>query len=684
MTVSRPRLAHDGRPGRWHGFSLWELAVLLGILGVAIVAGFALLRADRAMQIEDQRLAQLVAADRALAGFIAENGRLPCPDTTGSGVENCSGTAQKGWLPVVTLGLTASAPARGVARLNYIVYRGAGADLTVLAGDRYNPFRFTSWLDLTTYVNLFIPPGIPIPEFDRSTTHAFNQANTLDFCASLTLASNATAGTGASAASAHIPGASGAIVNVAYALAESGIDVDGNSNLFDGLNTSTAPMLESPARASDTDYDDIVQARSFYALGDALKCPQATRSVDAVSHAVEVGVTVTDFQISNTINAGVLSLNANIGAAMNIAALALTVGTVIEGAAVLAKATAALSADTAACAACVVGVGCPACALIPIDTAAIVLATAGLVVGAASIAFSTVVGVPLDIIAYSAALIATAKAGVILAVHPVYPPDMLTELQTAATDAANRASAAEADAIAARATANAALTSYNNNVTSLYNTAHTYDPGGSHDAELAAALAAYQTYGQAGIAYDKALGDAQAKRSEATDADIEADKAEAAAAADPTDVNKQATAASLRARATALDAAATQLEQDALVKQTTMNTAYANYLTARDTALNAYPAAGRADISAALDIAVQSYYAPGANDNYLYKDMLATNLESAAVTARANATALQKAYDDLVAATSGGSTATGGPKLSFPGAEALDILRRVDEKGALQ
>ncbi|MBZ0105717.1 MAG: type II secretion system GspH family protein [Sulfuricella denitrificans] len=653
MTGSRLNLIPDSKPWRQQGFSLWELTVLLGILGIAIVAGFALLKADRAQQIQSERTAQLSAADRALAGFIAEKGRLPCPDTTGSGLENCGTSSQKGWLPVVTLGLNASAPARGVARLSYIVYRGAGADLTAIAADRYKPLMLPTLLNGYSTTHTFVPPNI----------------NTLDFCVGLTLASDATAGSGASAASAYIPGASGAPVNVAYALAESGIDIDGDGNLFDGLNASTtAPVLESPARASDTSYDDIVQSRSFYALGDALKCPPATRSVDAIAHAVEVGVTVTDFRIANTINAGVLALNAGVAVAMNITSVALGVAALIAGAATLTKATTALSVDTAACAACVVLVGCAACAKIPFDTSAIGFATAGLVIAASALAVGTL-NLPLDFAALAAAIIVTAKAGVILAYNPTFPPEILANLKKLADDAAADADKAEQDAAAARGAANAALAAYNGNVASLYAVA------GNNN--LSAALDAYKTYSQAARVYHNADADAKARRKEANDMAAAAVVAEADAAANPTDADKQAGAVYLRNKATTLAAAATLAEQDAANKLTAMNTAYDNYIAVRNPILNAYPVGSQASILASLNTAVASY------DNYMNKDYIATNLETAAVTARKTANDMQASYIQLRDAPTSGTSTQGGPPLpAFSGAE--DILRAADMKGAVE
>lgn len=132
--INNPPQAIHKKPGpkTQRGLSLWELAVLLGLLGLGIVAGFVFLKAGENSQRETGRSNLLAAADRAIMGFVAEQGRLPCPDTDGSGVENCAGLTQKGWLPMTTLGLDASAPARGVKRLRYVAYRNATLDLATL------------------------------------------------------------------------------------------------------------------------------------------------------------------------------------------------------------------------------------------------------------------------------------------------------------------------------------------------------------------------------------------------------------------------------------------------------------------------------------------------------------------------------------------------------------------------
>lgn len=658
MICTQSKPLPDSKRSRQSGFSLWELAILLGILGVVIVAGFTLLRSHQAQQIENARKAQLAAADHALAGFVADRGRLPCPDTTGDGNEDCSGSAQKGWLPVVTLGLNASAPARGVARLKYIVYRGAGADLTQLV-DRYNPVKW-----------------------DLTTTYSFNQLNVLDFCAGLTLAANAVP----SSNSAYIPGAGGATVNVAYGLAESGIDRDGDGNLFDGLNVSTVPVLESPARASDTNYDDIVQTRSFYDLGNSFQCPQATRSVDAISMAVAIGDTVLDFTNANYVIGVQQIINASVATAMDATAIAISIAGLVDGPVTLATAVsvaiAALGLDFAA-------------------DAAIGIASAGIGVQAVAVGiYATAIGLDITALIYS--VNATAKAGAsppagIPPVPPCDPNCQLANLQTVVNEANKSLIDAQTAATAADAAAAAALTIYNNNVTALFTTAHQYDSKGTHDALLTTALNDYKTYASAALAYNTAQGtvDALTKQQAGNNTAITQQQQTiatdtAALNADPTNVSLQAqlqsdqqTLTNLQTQAATLSTQLATANANVPTTQTTMNTAYTNYMTAYNAALAAYPGIAQLFIASSLSAANNSYYNTSTN-SYVSLSTQATNADNVLTQAQATAASIQKSYNDLQTAINNGTAkATGGSALeTYTGAE--DILKQADAKGALK
>ena len=98
------------------GFTLTEIAIVMLVIGLALVG--ALGPVNRLFQISQTNSNQerLDAARDALLSFAAINGRLPCPDRTGDGVEDrnangatptmgCTGGINEGFLPWVTLGV---------------------------------------------------------------------------------------------------------------------------------------------------------------------------------------------------------------------------------------------------------------------------------------------------------------------------------------------------------------------------------------------------------------------------------------------------------------------------------------------------------------------------------------------------------------------------------------------------
>ncbi|KQM70126.1 prepilin-type N-terminal cleavage/methylation domain-containing protein [Xylophilus sp. Leaf220] len=132
--------ATGGRRGahRPSGFSLVELSVVLvvlGLLGWAVAGSYdntgALRDRDRATQSAE-------SLREALRAFALRNGRLPCPDSSGTGWEGdaagvCTPGTEGGWLPYRSLGLDVPADAWHAA---YGVYRnsaaaGGDADLAV-------------------------------------------------------------------------------------------------------------------------------------------------------------------------------------------------------------------------------------------------------------------------------------------------------------------------------------------------------------------------------------------------------------------------------------------------------------------------------------------------------------------------------------------------------------------------
>lgn len=102
--------------GRQHGFTLLEIAIVLVVIGLALAA--TIVPVGRLIQSGQagSNQARLDSALEALLAFAAINGRLPCPDRTGDGLEDrragadpatfgCAGNLYEGFLPWVTLGV---------------------------------------------------------------------------------------------------------------------------------------------------------------------------------------------------------------------------------------------------------------------------------------------------------------------------------------------------------------------------------------------------------------------------------------------------------------------------------------------------------------------------------------------------------------------------------------------------
>lgn len=122
------------------GFSLFELAIVLVVVGLLLGATLtpARLQQEARAVAETRRL--LEQAREALLGFAAARGHLPCPDLSGDGEadpradgagpdEGCAGGAHQGWLPAASLAVP------GLDAWGRRLVYGVSRELTRRAGD---------------------------------------------------------------------------------------------------------------------------------------------------------------------------------------------------------------------------------------------------------------------------------------------------------------------------------------------------------------------------------------------------------------------------------------------------------------------------------------------------------------------------------------------------------------------
>ncbi|MEW6264233.1 MAG: LamG-like jellyroll fold domain-containing protein [Thermodesulfobacteriota bacterium] len=206
------------------GFTLIELSIVLVIIGIVISVMASVLPSLLQSSKIKQARAILEKFDYTLEGYIAANGRCPCPDVNADGLEdrNDNGTpndasddtcsAYAGTLPYLTLGLSAGDDA----------WR--------------NPVRYGVYED-------------------------FIRTSLSNLCLSLTTFSTAPY----SGAKVHTK-SGGVTTNVAYVLASGGPkDLDGSDSYFDGNNAGSLSSLEFeiPDKIVTAGYDDLVSAASF-------------------------------------------------------------------------------------------------------------------------------------------------------------------------------------------------------------------------------------------------------------------------------------------------------------------------------------------------------------------------------------------------------------------------------------
>jgi type II secretory pathway pseudopilin PulG len=491
------------------GFSLWELAIIVGLVVMGITAGIVLLQSGSSTQRENDRDKLLQAADFAITAFIAENGRLPCPATDLNGIENCSTTAQKGWLPYATLGLDASAPSRGLLQIRYLAYKNGSNNLTSLT-NRFSPSGWQKYETPSAGLSLYAGGTI-------------DPLNALDFCQGLTNAIAAGKTTG----SANITTGSD-YYNVAYALVDGGIDRDGDSNIFDGAENfnATNPRFDSPTKSESYDYDDRVFARTFLEVANHLSCPQGTRAMDALAQAVEVTNEVTSQKADNADAAEIAYIVASAKAAL--AAVAV-IGSVASMAGAVKAMSLSITGFTTNIPICfnpfTFAAGCPLMVNFGI---AIGLSAVGIALAATAIGLNIAALVKQIEVAIKAEEINARAQGANATRSPLSLTDMVEQLRVSYVNAQTKAATDLQKSIDDRNAANTALTIYNNSRTNVYAAAHEGDPTGVDDAAITTVLNNYVNYHTALGITNNAQGLADSKRKQANGQETGVNNAKAA------------------------------------------------------------------------------------------------------------------------------------------------------------
>lgn len=226
-------------PANQHGYSLIEVSVVIGVLGVLTFATTTGMENIQRFREQRAAIANAETARNAIREFAMRNKRLPCPAASNS-VREPTGVCNNatGWLPYESVGLAAPVERN---RIKYGVY-------------------------LSSTVNLASPARVS-DDNDLGGTGDFIVALRQAAAASANIktpyyAHDAIAGGAVSCAATNV-------ANPAFLVVSPASDLGGKGAFFEAPNDAfgaAGTCASSPARQQDSNVDDVVVAESTTAL----------------------------------------------------------------------------------------------------------------------------------------------------------------------------------------------------------------------------------------------------------------------------------------------------------------------------------------------------------------------------------------------------------------------------------
>jgi len=361
------------------GYSLVELSVVLVVLGMILMLAIQLVPRFSQKKVNQNFDVQMKSLNHAIVGFTMVQGRLPCPDTTGDGLENCTPANIGGVVPYLSLGLLVPQVDALAKRLRYAAYQSSNATINTNAATLSPP----NWLEADMNLSVVAQRYVPLlPKLDANAATIaiapFQNNNGLDLCYALRHSSGALGG------GALVRADDGtAVRNVAYALASSGmLDADGDGNAFDGRNSLGTNQFDSPIRRTSAQYDDRVYAVSSETLLGQLQCSPSLSAVHAQANVSIASLRSVIAVQDAKVNADIALLNAGVDSAAGVSAGLMAAAAASSAAAQILGAT-ALSVQTTGAFTFAIGLGVASAAM-----ATLAVASAALVNIAAAVSLA--------------------------------------------------------------------------------------------------------------------------------------------------------------------------------------------------------------------------------------------------------------------------------------------------------